>query len=234
MLSVEGLRVRYGAVEVLKGISLEVGPREIVALLGANGAGKTTTLMAISGLVPADGGTITFSGSPIHRESSEVIVARGLVQVPEGRRVFARMTVEENLRLGAFRRHVRSAAEEIAKMCALFPVLGERRRQLAGTLSGGEQQMLALARGLMARPSLLLLDEPSLGLAPKVVAQLFAMIQRINREDGVPILLVEQNAYQALHIAQRGYVLSGGRITSQGPTDELLRDPAIKAAYLGG
>ena len=234
MLVIRDLCVRYGAVVVLRELSLEVGPGEIVALLGANGAGKTTTLMAISGLAAVERGTIRFDDQPLHGLPAETIVRRGVIQVPEGRRVFPRLTVEENLRLGAFRQP--SAAQrtrDLMRMWELFPILRERRRQSAGTLSGGEQQMLALARGLMARPSLLLLDEPSLGLAPKVVAHLFHTIQQINA-GGMPILLVEQNAYQALRIAHRGYVLAAGRIVLAGPTSRLLADPAVKAAYLGG
>ena len=232
-LALQDLWVRYGAVEVLKGVSLTVGPGEIVALLGANGAGKTTTLMAVSGLVPAAGGAIHWDAQPIHGLPSERIVAAGIVHVPEGRRVFPRMTVEENLRLGGYRRTAAERAETLARVWTLFPVLRDRGRQLAGTLSGGEQQMLALGRGLMARPRLLVLDEPSLGLAPKAVAHLFAIIRQINA-DGLPILLVEQNAYQALRIAHRGYVLAAGRIVLEGPTAQLLSDPAIQHAYLGG
>ncbi len=233
MLALQDLSVRYGAIAVLKGISLTVGPGEIVALLGANGAGKTTTLMAVSGLVPAAGGAIQWDGQPIHTWSSERIVAAGVVQVPEGRRVFPRLTVEQNLRLGGWRLLTAAQAETLARVWTLFPVLRERRGQLAGTLSGGEQQMLALGRGLMARPRLLLLDEPSLGLAPKAVTHLFAIIRQISA-DGLPILLVEQNAYQALRIAQRGYVLAAGRIVLEGPTAQLLANPAIQHAYLGG
>lgn len=232
-LALEDLSVRYGAVEVLKGIALTVGPGEIVALLGANGAGKTTTLLAVSGLVPAAGGTIHWDARPIHGLPSDQIVAAGIVHVPEGRRVFPRLTIEENLRLGGYRRSTAEQAETLARVWTLFPVLRDRRRQLAGTLSGGEQQMLALGRGLMARPRLLVLDEPSLGLAPKAVAHLFEIIRRINA-DGLPILLVEQNAYQALRIAHRGYVLAAGRIVLEGPTARLLSDPAIQHAYLGG
>ena len=233
-LAIRDLRGRYGAVEVLKGILLEVRAGEIVALLGANGAGKTTTLMAISGVVASQGGSVAFDGSRVDGLSPEEVVRAGIVQVPEGRRVFGRLTVEENLRLGAFRRQDGAGiTADLGHMWDLFPVLRERRRQLAGTLSGGEQQMLALARGLMARPRLLLLDEPSLGLAPKVVAQVFRVIQEINAA-GLPILLVEQNAYQALRIAHRGYVLSAGEVVLSGSTGELMDNPAVKAAYLGG
>ena len=233
MLTLHDLSVRYGPSEVLKAVSLTVGPGEIVALLGANGAGKTTTLMAISGLVPAAAGTIHWDAHPISTWPPERIVAAGLVQIPEGRRVFPRMTVEENLRLGGWRFPAAEQAQMLARVWTLFPVLRERRRQLAGTLSGGEQQMLALGRGLIAKPRLLLLDEPSLGLAPKAVAHLFAIIRQISA-DGLPILLVEQNAYQALRIARRAYVLAAGRIVLEGPTAQLLADPAIQHAYLGG
>ena len=233
MLALRGLQVRYGAIEVLKGVSLEVGPGEIVALLGANGAGKSTTLMAISGIAPIVGGHLEWRGARL-APSSEHVVQQGIVHVPEGRRVFPRLTVEENLRLGAFSRPPSDIVqEELARAWSWFPVLRERRRQLAGTLSGGEQQMLALARGLMARPRLLLLDEPSLGLAPKAVAQVFAVIQQIHAQ-GVAMLLVEQNAYQALRIAQRGYVMAAGRIVLEGTAAHLRQDPAVKAAYLGG
>ena len=258
MLTIRDLRVRYGAVEALKGISLDVAPGQIVSLLGANGAGKTTTLMAISGLVPVSGGTIEFEGRPLATWTPEAIVQAGVIQVPEGRRVFPRLTVLENLRLGAYRQsriaQSKSSFQDLrraglnlpeARGCetgskpaleeiwTLFPVLRDRQGQLAGTLSGGEQQMLALARGLMAAPRLLLLDEPSLGLAPKVVTQLFRTIQRINAR-GLSILLVEQNAYQALQVAHRGYVLVSGQMALTGPAARLMDDPTIKAAYLGG
>lgn len=234
MLTVRDLRVRYGAIVALRGLSFDVGPHEIVALLGANGAGKTTTLMAISGLVPLIGGAIRFDDRALGGLAPEHIVGRGVVQVPEGRRVFPRLTVEENLWLGAFRRRLAAPrTRDLEMVWGLFPILRDRRRQLAGVLSGGEQQMLALARGLMAHPRLLLLDEPSLGLAPKVATQLFHVIHQINAQ-GVPILLVEQNAYQALRLAHRGYVLTAGQIVLEGPTAELLENPAVKAAYLGG
>ena len=234
MLTVQHLRVRHGTVDVVKDISLEVGAGEIVALLGANGAGKSTTLMAISGVVPVAGGVVQWLAQPLQVLAADQIVRQGIIHVPEGRRVFARMTVEENLRLGAFRfADAARTTRELPAMWDLFPILRDRRGQLAGTLSGGEQQMLALARGLMARPELLLLDEPSLGLAPKVVAHLFQIIRQINQR-GIPILLVEQNAYQALKIAHRGYVLAAGEIVLAGSTAQLLDDPAVKAAYLGG
>lgn len=234
MLTVRNLRVRYGAVEILHSISLEVGPGEIVALLGANGAGKTTTLLAISGVAPVTAGVVQWEGRPLQALPPDRIVAQGVIHVPEGRRVFPRLTVLENLKLGAYRlSRGTQRPGDVHAMWELFPVLRERQHQLAGTLSGGEQQMLALARGLMAQPSLLLLDEPSLGLAPKVVAQLFSVIQQINAR-GIPILLVEQNAYQALQIARRAYVLAAGQVVLEGPTSRLMADPAVKAAYLGG
>lgn len=234
LLVIENLQVRYGEVEVLRSVGLSVREGEIAALIGANGAGKTTLLMAISGLVPAAEGRIRFAGQWIQGLAAEQVVSRGITQVPEGRRVFARLTVEENLRMGAVLREDRAkAAEDLDWVLKLFPVLKDRRRQLAGTLSGGEQQMLALGRGLMARPQLLMLDEPSLGLAPKVVADLFRVIRQIH-EAGVTLLLVEQNAYQALQVAQTAYVLQTGSIVLQGSAEQLREDPAVKAAYLGG
>lgn len=234
MLRLEGVEAGYGKTACLKGISLEVGDREIVALLGANGAGKTTTLMAISGFVTVRAGTMTFQGSALSGRSPDAIVRMGISHVPEGRRILPRLTVLENLQLGAYLRQDREGIEQdLAQVCALFPILAERRRQLAGTLSGGEQQMLAIARGLMARPTLLLLDEPSLGLAPKLVLTIFEVIRRINQE-GVAILLVEQNAYLALQIAHRGYVLETGRLVLAGTAARLAQDPHVKAAYLGG
>ena len=234
LLVIENLQVRYGEVEVLRSVGLSVREGEIAALIGANGAGKTTLLMAISGLVPAAEGRIRFAGQWIQGLAAEQVVSRGITQVPEGRRVFARLTVEENLRMGAVLREDRAkAAEDLDWVLKLFPVLKDRRRQLAGTLSGGEQQMLALGRGLMARPQLLMLDEPSLGLAPKVVADLFRVIRQIH-EAGVTLLLAEQNAYQALQVAQTAYVLQTGSIVLQGSAEQLREDPAVKAAYLGG
>jgi branched-chain amino acid transport system ATP-binding protein len=234
MLRVERLEVCYGRTPCLHDVSLEVREGEIVALLGANGAGKTTTLSAISGLVPARDGAITLLGRSIVGVAPDATVRAGLSHVPEGRRVLARMTVLENLELGAYTRHDRAATrQDMERMFSLFPILGERKRQLAGTLSGGEQQMLAIARGLMSRPKLLLLDEPSLGLAPKLVASIFDIIRTINQE-GVTILLVEQNAYQALQIAHRGYVLETGRVTFSDTAKALAENPNIKSAYLGG
>ncbi len=234
LLSVENLHVRYGAVEVLQGLDLEVRAGEIVALIGANGAGKSTTLMAVCGILPATAGRVCLGGREIQGVAAEERVALGITQVPEGRRIFPRLTVHENLLMGAARRRDRTEIEQgMREALDLFPILRQRARQLAGTLSGGEQQMLALARGLMARPKLLLLDEPSLGLAPKVVADLFAVIRRIHRM-GVAMLLVEQNAYQALQVAQRAYVLQTGAVVLHGPAERLREDPAVKRAYLGG
>jgi len=234
MLRVDRLEAGYGRRRCLSGVSLEVRKGEIVALLGANGAGKTTTLMAISGLVPVRSGEVTFDGARLNGRAPEEIVGLGISHVPEGRRVLSRLTVLENLELGAYRRRDRDGIRrDLAWVEGLFPILAERRRQLAGTLSGGEQQMLVIARGLMARPKLLILDEPSLGLAPKLVVTIFETIQRINRE-GVTLLLVEQNAYLALRIAHRGYVLETGRIVLSDTAERLAQNPHIKAAYLGG
>ncbi len=234
MLRLEGLEAGYGRTPVLKGVSLAVEQGEIVALLGANGAGKTTTLMAISGLVSARAGAITFRGQSLQGIAPAEVVGRGISHVPEGRRILSRLTILENLELGAYRRRDRAAIrEDLDRVYTLFPILAERRRQLAGTLSGGEQQMLAIGRGLMARPSLLLLDEPSLGLAPKLVKTIFEVITRINGE-GVTVLLVEQNAYLALQVAHRGYVLETGRVVLTDTAAKLADNPQVKAAYLGG
>ncbi len=234
MLTLERVTAGYGPTECLKGISLEVHPGEIVALLGANGAGKTTTLMTISGLVRAREGSITFAGHRLDRLPPEAIAGLGVGHVPEGRRIFPRMTVRENLELGAYlRRDRRAVARDLREAWGLFPVLQDRQAQLAGTLSGGEQQMLAIARGLMGRPKLLLLDEPSLGLAPKLVLVIFDVIRRINAR-GIPILLVEQNARMALTIAQRGYIVEAGSIALTDAAGRLAANPHVKAAYLGG
>ena len=234
MLHIDTVEAGYGATSCLRDLSLTVNEGEIVALLGANGAGKTTTLMAISGLVAVRRGTITFQGSPLVGLPPELIVGLGISHVPEGRRMLPRMTVMENLELGAYLREDQPAmARDLERVFTLFPVLAKRRRQLAGTLSGGEQQMLAIGRGLMARAKLLLLDEPSLGLAPKLVVTIFETIKRINQE-GVTLLLVEQNAYLALKIAHRGYVLETGRIVLTDTADRLAQNPQVKAAYLGG
>ena len=234
MLRVTDLEAGYGATAVLKGVSLEIREGEIVALLGANGAGKTTTLMAISGLVAIRQGSVVWKGEPLTGLGSAEIVARGISHVPEGRRVLSRLTVLENLQLGAWPRADRAAIrQDLERVFALFPILAQRRRQLAGTLSGGEQQMLAIGRGLMAHPQLLILDEPSLGLAPKLVVTIFETLARINRE-GTTLLLVEQNAYLALRIAHRGYVLETGRIVLSDAAARLAQNPQVKAAYLGG
>ncbi len=234
MLHIHDLHVAYGNVDALKGISLEVRAGEIAALIGSNGAGKTTTLSAISGLLRPKRGRILFEGVEITRLPPYEIVRRGLVQCPEGRQIFARLTVAENLRLAAGHRRDRSAvARDLERVLGLFPILGERQQQIAGLLSGGEQQMLALGRSIMSAPRLLLLDEPSLGLAPLVVERIFQVIAELRRE-GVTILLVEQNAWQALRLADRAYVIETGAITLSAPAPVLLEDPRVKAAYLGG
>ncbi|HEY2900737.1 MAG TPA: ABC transporter ATP-binding protein [Polyangia bacterium] len=233
MLVIENLHAGYGAIEVLKGISLRVDEGEIVTLIGANGAGKTSTLMTICGFVAARRGEVTFQGKNLRGLPAHEIVKRGLVQAPEGRKIFPRLTVQENLEMGAFtRRDTDEIAKDRDRMFQLFPILAERRGQAGGTLSGGEQQMLAVARALMARPKLLLLDEPSLGLAPLIVARIFEVIKQLNQE-GVTILLVEQNARMALKLAHRGYVLETGQITLHDQAQALLQNPSIQAAYLG-
>ena len=232
LLQLEDLHAGYGSVAVLKGIALQVKEGEIVTVLGANGAGKSTTLMTICGAIPARQGAITFAGEPITGLPAHEIVRRGISQVPEGRRIFPRLTVRDNLELGAFQRQDDIAAD-LERVLELFPILRERAGQLGGTLSGGEQQMLAIARALMARPKLLLLDEPSLGLAPLMVAKIFEVIQAINRS-GTTILLVEQNANRALHIAQRGYVLETGRIVLEDTAPNLIHNADVKRSYLGG
>ncbi len=232
MLELRDVIVSYGMIDALKGISLIVEPGEIVALIGANGAGKSTTLMSISGVTGLRGGTISYDGEPISGRPAHEIVKRGISQVPEGRRIFAGMTVNENLEIGAFSRSKEELSEGIERAFSLFPTLGERRKQLGGTLSGGEQQMLAIGRALMSRPKLLLLDEPSLGLAPIIVSRIFKIIREIN-EQGTTILLVEQNARAALRLAHRAYVLETGKIVMQGKASHLEKDPGIKKAYLG-
>ncbi len=233
MLSIQNLRVRYGLIEALHDVSLEVNRGEVVTLIGSNGAGKTTTLGAVSGLLPLAGGTILFDGQDITKLPPHKRVPLGLVQVPEGRRIFGAMSVAENLDLGAYARKDRTGLRgELDEIYALFPRLAERRNQAAGTMSGGEQQMLAVGRALMSRPKLLLLDEPSLGLAPLLVKEIFAVVRRI-RDAGVTVLLVEQNAHKALEIADRAYVLETGHISMSGEAKELASDPRIKAAYLG-
>ncbi len=234
MLELREVHTHYGRIEALKGISLDVRKGEIVTIIGANGAGKTTLLMTISGDPRASAGHIVFEGEEITGLPTYEIVRRGISQAPEGRRIFPRMTVLENLQMGAVPNGERYFAEDVEKIFALFPRLKERMHQRGGTLSGGEQQMLCIGRALMARPKLLLLDEPSLGLAPMLVQQIFKSIVEINRSQGLTILLVEQNAYQALRIAHRGYVLATGSVVMQGGGRELLASPEIRAAYLEG
>ena len=234
MLRLENVVAGYGVTPCLKGISLCVNAGEIVTLLGANGAGKSTTLLAISGLVRLSQGAIALNGARIDGLPPEAIAGRGVGHVPEGRRIFPRLTVLENLQLGAYlRRDQAGVAQDLAWVFELFPLLRDRRRQLAGTLSGGEQQMLAMGRGLMGRPTLLLLDEPSLGLAPKLVQAVFDVIRRIHQA-GTTVLLVEQNARLALAIAHRGYILEAGAITLADTAQALANNPRVKAAYLGG
>ena len=234
MLKVQDLKVRYGMIEAIKGISFEVRDGEIVTMIGANGAGKTTTMHAISGLVKDAEGSNKLDDTELTRTAPNKIVGMGLAQVPEGRRVFAEQTVEENLILGAYLRKDKSGiASDMEEVYQLFPRLKERRTQLAGTLSGGEQQMLAMGRALMAKPSILLLDEPSMGLSPLLVSEIFRIIQEIN-DKGTTILLVEQNAKRALAIADRAYVLETGKITLEGTGEELASDERVQKAYLGG
>jgi branched-chain amino acid transport system ATP-binding protein len=231
LFELRDLEVRYGTIRALKGISLEVAEGEIVTLLGANGAGKTTTLRTSSGLVRPVSGTARFDGHDIQGLPAHKFVSLGIGHVPEGRRIFPRMSVLENLEMGAFQRRD-SLRDDLKRVYTMFPLLEERRKQEGGTLSGGEQQMLAIGRSLMGRPRLLLLDEPSMGLAPLIVAQIFDIIRQI-REDGTTILIVEQNATQALKLADRGYVLETGTIVMSGSADSLLHDEGVRAAYLG-
>jgi branched-chain amino acid transport system ATP-binding protein len=233
MLRLESVRAAYGRVEALRGVSLEVGRGELVCLLGANGAGKTSTLKAISGLLPATSGRILLEDEDISRLDAPAILRRGIAHCPEGRRVFPYLTVEENLRMGAYIRRDGEVPADLERVFASFAILRERRRQAAGTLSGGEQQMLAIGRALMARPKLILFDEPSLGLAPALVEATFAIIADI-RARGTTVLMVEQNAYGALRMADRAYVLETGRLILEGPARDLLGDPHVKRAYLGG
>ncbi len=237
MLTIKNLHTRYGPIPVLKNVSLHVKQGEIVALIGTNGAGKTTLLTTISGLLKPVKGSIQFDGVTITKKSPSEIVALGLSQVPEGRQIFTPLTVEENLELGAYQRTSRNDGKAVSKdleaVYSLFPRLKERRKQVAGTLSGGEQQMLAIGRAFMAKPKMLLLDEPSLGLAPKLVDSIMKTIVSLNQEQGLTILIVEQNARKALAISHRAYVLETGKIVLQGSSEELIEDSEIKRAYLG-
>ncbi|MBW6508950.1 MAG: ABC transporter ATP-binding protein [Desulfuromonadales bacterium] len=234
MLKVQNIQTYYGNIQALNDVTIEVGEGEIVALIGANGAGKTTTLMSICGITPPRAGAIFLDGDPIHGLSPENIVKKGIVQVPEGRRIFPDMTVLENLEMGAFLRgNKRQIEQDLNYVMTLFPILEKRQSQLGGTLSGGEQQMLAISRALMARPRVLLLDEPSLGLAPLIIKQIFEIIRQINKESNTTIFLVEQNANQALKLADRGYVMENGRITLVDSAPNLLSNVDVRKAYLG-
>ncbi len=232
LLKVEDINVYYGAIHAIKGVSFDVAKGEIVTLIGANGAGKSTTLKTVSGLLRSKTGSITFEGHDISNVAPHKLVAHGLAHVPEGRRVFLQMTVEENLEMGAYVKN-KGIAEGLEKVYELFPRLRERRRQVAGTLSGGEQQMLAMGRALMSSPKLMMLDEPSMGLAPILVDQIFDIIQSLHKA-GTTILLVEQNAQMALSVADRGYVLETGKVVKAADAQTLLNDESVKAAYLGG
>jgi len=232
LLEVQGLKVAYGGIQAVKGVSFEVKEGELVSLIGANGAGKTTTLKAITGTQPPAAGEIKFMGKSIKGQGSWDLVKQGLVMVPEGRGVFARMTITENLQMGAFVRNDGEIEADVEKVFAIFPRLKERRNQLAGTMSGGEQQMLAMGRALMARPKVLLLDEPSMGLSPIMVDKIFEVVADIHSR-GTTVLLVEQNASRALGLANRGYVMDSGEVTMSGDAKVLLDDPKVRAAYLG-
>ncbi len=234
MLELAGVKTYYGSIQALKGIDLTVNEGEIITLIGANGAGKTTTLMSISGIVPPKEGTITFSGEEIQRLEPDAIVAKRVIQVPEGRHIFPGLSVQENLDMGALlRRDADGIRKDLEYVFELFPILARRRGQAGGTLSGGEQQMLAISRALMARPRLLLLDEPSLGLAPLIVQQIFEILAKINRESKTTIFLVEQNANLALRLAHRGYVMENGAITMADTAAALLESEQVQSAYLG-
>ena len=234
MLELKNLQTFYGNIQALKDVSIEISEGEIITLIGANGAGKTTTLMSVCGIVPPRSGDIVFMGKPIHDLSPNQIVSLGISQVPEGRRIFPYLTVMENLDMGAFLRTDKDGIkQDMEYIFELFPIIAERRHQAGGTLSGGEQQMLAISRALMARPMLLLMDEPSLGLAPLIVKQIFEIIRKINAENNTTIFLVEQNANLALKVAHRGYVMETGRITLADSAEKLLADEKVKKAYLG-
>ena len=234
MLEVRNIQTYYGNIHALKNVSLSINEGEIVTLIGANGAGKSTTLMSISGVTPPRHGQILFRGAPIQGLSAEKIVSLGICQVPEGRHIFPQMSVLENLEMGAYMRNDKTAIKsDIDYVFERFPILGQRRNQAGGTLSGGEQQMLAISRALLSRPSLLLLDEPSLGLAPLIIKQIFEIIKKINAESNTTVFLVEQNANQALKIAHRGYVMENGAITLEDRADNLLVNEDVKKAYLG-
>ncbi len=232
ILKVSGLRVAYGGIQAVKGIDLEVRRGELVSLIGANGAGKTTTLKAITGMQPATDGHIEYNGRSILGRGAFHLVKEGLCMVPEGRGVFTRMTITENLLMGAYTRSDKEIGSDIERIFGIFPRLKERKDQLAGTMSGGEQQMLAMGRALMSRPKVLLLDEPSMGLSPIMVDKIFEVVEDISKQ-GVTILLVEQNAKRALGLANRGYVMDSGEITMTGPAQQLADDPRVRAAYLG-
>ena len=234
MLEITDLVVKYDSIAAVKGVSLRVEQGEMVSLIGANGAGKTTILKTISGLLKASSGKIQFEDTDITNAATNVIVGKGVVQVPEGRQIFSKMTIEENLRLGSYIQKDRAKnAQNMEHVMELFPRLKERFRQLAGTLSGGEQQMLAIGRALMTEPRLLLLDEPSMGLSPLMTQQVFEVLASLKKE-GITMLLVEQNAYDALEISDRAYILETGLVTKEGPSHDLIQDPAVKEAYLGG
>jgi len=234
MLKIQNIQTFYGNIQALKDVSIEIKEGEIVALIGANGAGKTTTLMSICGITPPRSGDILLDGDSIKGVAADKIVQKGIVQVPEGRRIFPDLTVQENLEMGAFlRKNKRLIQQDMNYVMTLFPILEKRRTQLGGTLSGGEQQMLAISRALMARPRVLLLDEPSLGLAPLIIKQIFEIIRKINKESNTTIFLVEQNANQALKLADRGYVMENGRITLVDSADKLLVNDDVRKAYLG-
>lgn len=235
MLELRDVNTYYGNIQALKGINLEIHQGEIITLIGANGAGKSTTLMSISGIIPPRSGEVIYKGEAIHNVAPDKIVAMGICQVPEGRHIFPQLTVQENLDMGAFlRSDKRGIQKDLEYVFSLFPILDERRHQAGGNLSGGEQQMLAMSRALMARPDLLLLDEPSMGLAPLIIRQIFEIIKKINDENNTTIFLVEQNANQALQIADRGYVIENGCITLSDEADKLLSNPDVQKAYLGG